>query len=174
MELTEVGWAQIEFIWLTIRTKVGPSEHSNELSDSRSLKVLLMSSLTAKLLACQHRLWSMELSSLVSNDYRCQPAARAWDHIMSPNAVCQKVTGGHLSSVSFAEQTGHLIPMQQPQSYLVHKACVCNFDFKVMVTNTHPEHHHILCYTNNILMLPTCHYCCSQYWKWVNNHTHDI
>jgi hypothetical protein len=56
MELTEVRWVQIGFIWLTIRTNVGPSEHSNELSYSSSLKMLLMSSLTAKLLACQHRL----------------------------------------------------------------------------------------------------------------------
>jgi len=56
MDLREVGWAQIGFIWLTIRTKVGPSEHSNELSDSSSLKMLLMSSQTAKLLASQHRL----------------------------------------------------------------------------------------------------------------------
>jgi len=56
---------------------------------------------------------------------------------MSPNAVCQEVTGGHLGLVSFAKQTGHLIPMQQPQSYLVHKSHVCNYDFKVMVINTH-------------------------------------
>jgi len=55
--------------------------------------------------------------------------------------------------VSFAKQTGYLIPMQQPQSYLVHKSCVCKYDFKVMVTNKHPEHHHILCYTSNILMI---------------------
>jgi hypothetical protein len=55
MDLAEVGWAQIGFIWFTIRTKVGPSEHRNELSDSSSLKMLLMSSITAKLLACQHR-----------------------------------------------------------------------------------------------------------------------
>jgi len=55
MDLTEVEWAQIGFIWLTIRTTASPSEHSNELSDSSSLKMLLMSSLSAKLLACQHR-----------------------------------------------------------------------------------------------------------------------
>jgi hypothetical protein len=55
MDLTELGYAQIEFIWLRIRSNVGPSECSNELSDSSS-KMLLMSSLTAKLLACQHRL----------------------------------------------------------------------------------------------------------------------
>jgi len=57
---------------------------------------------------------------------------------MSPNAVCQEVTGGYLSLLSFAKQTGHLIPMQQPQNYLVHKSCVRNYDFKVMVINTHP------------------------------------
>jgi hypothetical protein len=56
MDLTIVGWGQVGFIWLTKRTKVGPSEHSNELSDSSSIKMLLMLSLTARLLACQHRL----------------------------------------------------------------------------------------------------------------------
>jgi len=28
---------------------------------------------------------------------------------MSPNAVCQEVTGSYLSLLSFAKQTGHLI-----------------------------------------------------------------